>query len=76
LSQTALIDRALAALAIPHWSRIVELLRVRPRPAGEIAKAGGLNPSAPSRNLQNLKANADQAMRNNVRLTGVMRVVG
>ena len=51
------IDRALAALAAPQRRRIVELLRVRPRRAGEIAKAVGLNPPALSRHLRNLKAN-------------------
>ena len=57
MSRPARIDRALAALAAPHRRRIVELLRVRPRRAGEIAKAIGLNPPALSRHLRNLKAN-------------------
>jgi DNA-binding transcriptional ArsR family regulator len=57
LSRPARIDRALSALAAPHRRRIVELLLVRPRRAGEINKAGGLNPPALSRHLRNLKAN-------------------
>jgi DNA-binding transcriptional ArsR family regulator len=57
LSRPAQIDQALAALAAPHRRQIVELLRVRPRRAGEIATAIGLNPPALSRHLRNLKAN-------------------
>ena len=57
MSRPGRIDRALAALAAPHRRRIVELLRVRPRRAGELAKAVGLNPPALSRHLRNLKAN-------------------
>jgi DNA-binding transcriptional ArsR family regulator len=57
LSRPTRIDRALAALAAPHRRQIVELLRVRPRRAGEIAKAMGLNPPALSRHLRNLKTN-------------------
>jgi DNA-binding transcriptional ArsR family regulator len=57
LSQSAQIDRTLAALADPHRRRIVELLRERPFRAGEIAEAIGLNPPALSRHLRTLKAN-------------------
>jgi DNA-binding transcriptional ArsR family regulator len=57
LSQTADLDRTLVALADPHRRRIVELLRERPRRAGEIAEAVGLNPPALSRHLRTLKAN-------------------
>lgn len=57
MSPPARLDQALAALAAPHRRRIVELLRVRPRRAGEIAEAIGLNPPALSRHLRNLKAN-------------------
>lgn len=56
MSQPARIDQTLAALADPHRRRIVELLRVRPRRAGEIAEAVGLNPPALSRHLRTLKA--------------------
>ncbi len=57
MSRPARIDRTLAALAAPHRRLIVELLRIRPRRAGEIADAIGLNPPALSRHLRNLKVN-------------------
>ncbi|MGH6841731.1 MAG: ArsR/SmtB family transcription factor [Methylocella sp.] len=50
------LDRTLAALADPHRRRVIELLRERPRRAGELAKAVGLNPPALSRHLRTLKA--------------------
>ena len=50
------LDRTLAALADPHRRRVIELLRERPRRAGELADAVGLNPSALSRHLRTLKA--------------------
>jgi len=49
------IDRTLGALADPHRRRVVELLRERPRPAGELARAVGLAPPAMSRHLRTLK---------------------
>lgn len=55
MTRSARIDRTLTALADPHRRRIVELLRVQPRRAGEIAKAVGLNPPALSRHLRTLK---------------------
>ena len=57
MRRTAELDRTLVALADPHRRRIVEVLRERPRRAGEIAEAVGLNPSALSRHLRTLKAN-------------------
>jgi DNA-binding transcriptional ArsR family regulator len=57
LTAAAKLDRTLTALADPHRRRIVELLRERPRRAGEIAEAVGLNPPALSRHLKSLKAN-------------------
>jgi DNA-binding transcriptional ArsR family regulator len=57
LSRTAELDRTLLALADPHRRRIVELLRDRPRRAGEIAEAVGLNPPALSRHLRTLRVN-------------------
>ena len=57
MSRPTRIDRTLAALADPHRRRIVELLRTRPRRAGEIAEVIGLNPPALSRHLRTLKAN-------------------
>jgi DNA-binding transcriptional ArsR family regulator len=53
----AQLDRVLAALADPHRRRVVELLRERPRCAGELARAVGLNPPALSRHLRTLRAN-------------------
>jgi DNA-binding transcriptional ArsR family regulator len=50
------LDRTLAALADPHRRRVIELLRERPRRAGELAEAVGLNPPALSRHLRTLKA--------------------
>lgn len=52
----AALDQTLAALADPHRRRVVELLRERPRRAGELAEALGLNPPALSRHLRTLKA--------------------
>ena len=57
MSQAARVDQTLTALADPRRRRIVELLRVQPRRAGEIAEAVGLNPPALSRHLRTLKAN-------------------
>jgi DNA-binding transcriptional ArsR family regulator len=53
----AKLDRTLAALADPHRRRVVELLRQRPRRAGELAHAVGLPPPALSRHLRLLKEN-------------------
>jgi DNA-binding transcriptional ArsR family regulator len=56
LSTTVRLDRTLAALADPHRRHVIELLRARPRRAGELATAVGLNPPALSRHLRRLKA--------------------
>lgn len=50
------VDRALAALADPQRRRAVEILRERPRRAGELADALGLSPASMSRHLKTLKA--------------------
>jgi DNA-binding transcriptional ArsR family regulator len=50
------LDKTLAALADPHRRQVVELLREKPRRAGELAEAVGLNPPALSRHLRTLKA--------------------
>ncbi|HEX7758418.1 MAG TPA: metalloregulator ArsR/SmtB family transcription factor [Caulobacteraceae bacterium] len=56
MSQPALaLDRTLAALADPHRRQVVNLLRERPRPAGELARAVGLTPPAMSRHLRTLR---------------------
>ena len=56
MNATPELDRTLAALADPHRRRVIELLRDRPRRAGELAQGVGLNPSALSRHLRTLKA--------------------
>ena len=54
-SETA-IDRTLAALADPYRRRTVDLLRERPRRAGELADLLDLSPPAMSRHLRALRA--------------------
>jgi DNA-binding transcriptional ArsR family regulator len=49
------LDRTLAALADPHRRAVVNLLRERPRAAGELARAVGLAPPAMSRHLRTLR---------------------
>ena len=49
------LDRTFAALADPTRRRVVELLRERPRRAGELAAAGGASPPAMSRHLRVLR---------------------
>lgn len=55
MTPTADLDRTLAALADPHRRHVVELLRERPRRAGEIAELVGLSPPAMSRHLRALR---------------------
>jgi DNA-binding transcriptional ArsR family regulator len=49
------LDRTLAALADPHRRQVVELLRERPRRAGELADALSVSPSVMSRHLRVLR---------------------
>jgi DNA-binding transcriptional ArsR family regulator len=49
------LDRTLAALADPARRRVVDLLRVRPRPAGELAITLRMSPPAMSRHLRVLR---------------------
>jgi DNA-binding transcriptional ArsR family regulator len=49
------LDRTLAALADPHRRQVVELLRERPRRAGELATALAVSPSVMSRHLKVLR---------------------
>lgn len=51
----ARLDETLAALADPHRRQVVELLRERPRRAGELAQAAGLSAPAMSRHLRTLR---------------------
>ncbi|HEU5480464.1 MAG TPA: metalloregulator ArsR/SmtB family transcription factor [Candidatus Tumulicola sp.] len=52
---TARLDRTLAALAVPCRRQIVELLRERPRRAGELAEATRTSFPAVSRHLRALR---------------------
>jgi DNA-binding transcriptional ArsR family regulator len=52
---SAAIDLTLAALADPTRRRVIELLRERPRPAGELAAAFAIPPPAMSRHLRVLR---------------------
>ena len=49
------LDATLAALADPTRRRVVELLRERPRRAGELAEAFGVSAPAMSRHLRVLR---------------------
>jgi len=49
------LDRTLAALADPSRRQVVELLRERPRRAGELATAVAVSPSVMSRHLKVLR---------------------
>jgi DNA-binding transcriptional ArsR family regulator len=49
------LDRTLAALADPARRRVVELLRERPRRAGDLAAALTVSPSVMSRHLKVLR---------------------
>lgn len=51
----ARLDATLAALADPHRRQVVELLRERPRPAGELARTVGVSPPTMSRHLRTLR---------------------
>jgi DNA-binding transcriptional ArsR family regulator len=55
LTNPFVIDRTLAALADPARRQVVELLRERPRRAGELATATGLSAPAMSRHLRALR---------------------
>ena len=56
MSAAAAVDRTLAALADPHRRRVVDLLRERPRRAGELAAETGLSAPAMSRHLRTLRS--------------------
>ena len=50
------LDTTLAALAEPSRRRVVELLRERPRRAGDLAAASGVSSPAMSRHLRVLRS--------------------
>ena len=50
------LDETLAALAEPTRRQVVDLLRDRPRPAGELARSLGVSAPAMSRHLRVLRA--------------------
>ncbi len=50
------LDRTLAALADPHRRGVIDLLRERPRRAGELAQALRLSFPAMSRHLRTLRS--------------------
>lgn len=52
---TSELDETLAALADPTRRRVVDLLRVRPRRAGELADESDVSPPAMSRHLRVLR---------------------
>ena len=49
---SAALDQTLAALADPTRRRVVDLLRERPRRAGELSAAFGVSPPAMTRHLR------------------------
>ena len=51
------LDNTLAALAEPTRRGVIDLLRVRPRPAGELASAFRMSAPAMSRHLRVLRLN-------------------
>ena len=55
LDRTPGLDRTLAALADPERRGVVDLLRLRPRRAGELAAEMGLRAPAMSRHLRVLR---------------------
>ena len=50
-----MIDQTLAALAEPTRRRVIDLLRERPRRAGELAEAVDVSPPLMSRHLRTLR---------------------
>ena len=49
------LDQTFTALSDPTRRKVIDLLRKRPRPAGELARAFGLSPPAMSRHLRTLR---------------------
>lgn len=55
MSVAANLDRTLAALADPTRRRVIEVLRIQPRRAGELASEFGMSAPAISRHLRVLR---------------------
>jgi DNA-binding transcriptional ArsR family regulator len=55
MTSAARLDQTLTALADPHRRRAIDLLRERPRRAGELAAELALSPSVMSRHLKVLR---------------------
>ncbi len=51
----AALDRTLSALADPQRRQVIEHLRERPQPAGELARLAGVSAPAMSRHLRTLR---------------------
>jgi DNA-binding transcriptional ArsR family regulator len=49
------LDRTLSALADPQRRQVIEFLRERPQPAGELARLAGVSAPAMSRQLRTLR---------------------
>jgi DNA-binding transcriptional ArsR family regulator len=51
----SVLDRTLSALADPQRRQVIEFLRERPQPAGELARLAGVSAPAMSRHLRRLR---------------------
>lgn len=54
-ARRAALDSTLSALADPQRREVVDILRERPRPAGELARLAGISAPAMSRHLKTLR---------------------
>jgi len=54
-ARASALDRTLSALADPQRRQVIELLRDRPQPAGELARLAGVSAPAMSRHLRTLR---------------------
>lgn len=52
---SSVLDRTLSALADPQRRQVIEMLRERPQPAGELARLAGISAPAMSRHLRTLR---------------------
>jgi DNA-binding transcriptional ArsR family regulator len=54
-ARASVLDRTLSALADPQRRQVIELLRDKPQPAGELARLAGVSAPAMSRHLRTLR---------------------